>query len=107
MKNINPKYNWYKKSQLAINFVQPVQPVQLVQPISAKPEKTFLETEREILLKSGIPKSELADYISDTLADGAILKEKAREVQIGKLSPEEAAQSISQDWENKKTLKGQ
>jgi hypothetical protein len=93
------QYNsWYKKAQ----SVLPVLPVQLVQPINETTKKTFLSIEKDILSKSNIPKNELGDYITDTLADGAILREKAKEVENGQISTEDAAKTISQDWKNKK-----
>jgi len=96
------KYNWYKKAQLATNIL-PVLPVQLVQPISyPKSTKTFLEIEKDILTKSEIPNNEIGDYIFDTMANGAILREKAETVKIGKMSIEEAALAISHDWQEKK-----
>ena len=96
------QYNsWYKKAQAVLSVL----PVQLVQPINEPTKKSFLSIEKDILSKSNIPKNELGDYITDTLADGAILREKAKEVENGQISAEDAAKTIAQDWENKKTLK--
>ena len=90
------RFNWYKKSQAVA--LRPKETIPLFFP----KQKTFLEIEREILSKSEIPKSERGDYIADTLADGAVLKEKAEAVQLGIISTEEAARAISQDWKDKK-----
>ena len=91
--------NWYKKSQV-IQVASPVLPVMPVNQVI--PTSDFLSIERNILLKSKIPEAELVNYISDSLADGADLREQAGKVQSGEMSVEEAAEHISQDWANKK-----
>ena len=96
--------NWYKKSQV-IQVASPVLPVMPVNQVI--PTSDFLSIERNILLKSKIPEAELGNYISDSLADGADLREQAGKVQSGEMSIEEAAEHISQDWKNKKSDQGQ
>jgi len=92
--------NWYKKSQV-IQVASPVLPVTPVNRVI--PTSDFLSIEKNILLKSKIPENELGNYISDSLVDGADLREQAEKVQSGKMSIEEAAEHISQDWENEKS----
>ncbi|MBU1884974.1 hypothetical protein KKB80_12030, partial [bacterium] len=65
------------------------------------PSKTVNAVEVDILKQSGIPKAEVSDYISDTVANGAALRKHAEAVNTGKETVEDAAKAITGDWETK------
>jgi hypothetical protein len=62
-------------------------------------------TQVAILRQSGIPHNEIEKYILDTMADGAELRRKAKEVEEGKTSIFRAAMAIAHDWFKKKNTK--